>query len=138
MAMALFHLSRHPKRWVSLGKRLGIYPAVENSPSPPSRSGVAGLSIWPTWPIMSRLCARQNQSVKQRAKLSRLGVETASNSFHLGMQPSGILAGGIWSVLHGHYLRDSQAAFSTEANDHSNCPRHGFIPADRAQASQHR
>src|SRR3989338_6198678 len=76
--------------------------------------------------------------VKQRAKLSRLGVETASNSFHLGMQPSGILAGGIWSVLHGHYLRDSQAAFSTEANDHSNCPRHGFIPADRAQASQHR
>src|SRR3989338_5941345 len=62
-------------------------------------------------------------TVKQRAKLSRLGVETASNSFHLGMQPSGILAGGIWSVLHGHYLRDSQAAFSTEANDHSNCPR---------------
>ena len=45
--------------------------------------------------------------VNQRAKLSRLGVETASNSFHLRVSSSGVLAGGIWSVLHGYYCRDS-------------------------------
>ena len=42
--------------------------------------------------------------VKQRAKLSRLGVETASKSFHPIVSLYGIFAGGIWSVLHGHYL----------------------------------
>ena len=45
--------------------------------------------------------------VNQRAKLSRLGVETASNSFHLRVSSSGVLAGGIWSVLHGYYCRSS-------------------------------
>jgi hypothetical protein len=39
--------------------------------------------------------------VNRRAILSRLEVETASNSFHLSMSPSSVLAGGIWSVLHG-------------------------------------
>ena len=34
----------------------------------------------------------------------RLGVETASNSFHLSMSPSSVLTGGIWSVLHGYDL----------------------------------
>ena len=42
--------------------------------------------------------------VNRRAILSRLGVETASNSFHLSMSPSSILTGGIWSVLHGYDL----------------------------------
>ena len=42
--------------------------------------------------------------VNRRAILSRLGVETASNSFHLSMSPSSVLAGGIWSVLHGYDL----------------------------------
>ncbi len=40
--------------------------------------------------------------VKQCAILSRLGVETASNSFHLSMSPSSVLAGGFWSDLYGH------------------------------------
>ena len=42
--------------------------------------------------------------VNRRAILSRLGVETASNSFHLSMSPSSVLTGGIWSVLHGYDL----------------------------------
>ena len=40
--------------------------------------------------------------VKQRAILSRLGVETASNSFHLSMSLSSVLAGDFWSDLYGH------------------------------------
>ena len=43
-------------------------------------------------------------SVKQRAILSRLGVETASNSFHLSMSLSSVLAGDFWSDLYGHDL----------------------------------
>jgi hypothetical protein len=43
-------------------------------------------------------------SVNRRAILSRLVVETASNSFHLSVSPSSVLAGGIWSVLHGYNL----------------------------------
>lgn len=42
--------------------------------------------------------------VNRRAILSRLGLETASNSFHLSVSPSSVLAGGIWSVLHGYDL----------------------------------
>ena len=42
--------------------------------------------------------------VNRRAILSRLEVETASNSFHLSMSPSSVLTGGIWSVLHGYDL----------------------------------
>ena len=42
--------------------------------------------------------------VKQRAILSRLGVETASNSFHLSMSLSSVLAGDFWSDLYGHDL----------------------------------
>ena len=38
-------------------------------------------------------------TVKQHAILSRLGVETASNSFHPSVSRSGVLAGGIWSVF---------------------------------------
>ena len=45
-----------------------------------------------------------DRGVNRRAILSRLGVETASNSFHLSMSPSSVLAGGIWSVLHGYDL----------------------------------
>ena len=45
-----------------------------------------------------------SNDVNRRAILSRLGVETASNSFHLSMSPSSVLAGGIWSVLHGYNL----------------------------------
>jgi hypothetical protein len=43
-------------------------------------------------------------TVNRRAILSRLVVETASNSFHLSVSPSSVLAGGIWSVLHGYNL----------------------------------
>ena len=42
--------------------------------------------------------------VNRRAILSRLEVETASNSFHLSMSPSSVLTGGFWSVLHGYDL----------------------------------
>jgi hypothetical protein len=56
-------------------------------------------------------------TVNQRAILSRLGVETASNSFHLSMSPSSILAGGFWSDLYGHDLRNTPALSSTKAND---------------------
>ena len=49
-------------------------------------------------------------NVNQHAKLSSLGVETASKSFHPSVSPYGILAGGYWSVLYGHHLRNSQAA----------------------------
>lgn len=45
-----------------------------------------------------------DDSVNRRAILSRLGVETASKSFHLSMSLSSVLAGGIWSVLHGYDL----------------------------------
>ena len=40
--------------------------------------------------------------VKQRAILSRLGVETASNSFHLSVSLFSVLAGDFWSDLYGH------------------------------------
>jgi len=53
--------------------------------------------------------------VKQRAKLSRLGVETASKSFHLHVSSSGVLAGGIWSVLRGYYCRNSQTPFGSSS-----------------------
>ena len=36
----------------------------------------------------------KRKAVNQRAKLSRLGVETASNSFHLRVSSSGVLSGG--------------------------------------------
>ena len=42
--------------------------------------------------------------VKQRAILSRLGVETAFNSFHLSVSLSSVLAGDFWSDLYGHDL----------------------------------
>jgi hypothetical protein len=51
---------------------------------------------------LPRLCL--SIAVNRRAILSRLGVETASKSFHLGMSLSSVLAGGIWSVLHGYDL----------------------------------
>ena len=57
-------------------------------------------------------------SVNQRAILSRLVVETASNSFHLSISPSSILAGGFWSDLYGHDLRNMQALFIAKANDY--------------------
>jgi len=38
----------------------------------------------------------------------RIGVETASNTFHFGMSPSSILAGWFWSDLYGHDLRNTQ------------------------------
>ena len=44
-------------------------------------------------------------SVNQRVILSRLVVETASNSFHLSMSPSSVLARGFWSDLYGYDLR---------------------------------
>ena len=47
---------------------------------------------------------RNTKFVKQRAILSRLGVETASNSFHLSMSLSSVLAGDFWSDLYGHDL----------------------------------
>ena len=50
------------------------------------------------------------RNVNQRAKLSRLGVETASNSSHLGVSSPGVLAGGIWSVVHGYNLSKSAGA----------------------------
>ena len=49
-----------------------------------------------------RISVMSFRHVKQRAILSRLGVETASNSFHLSMSPSSVLAGGFWSDLYGH------------------------------------
>jgi hypothetical protein len=57
-------------------------------------------------------------NVNQRAILSRLGVETASKSFHLSMSPSSVLAGGFWSDLYGHDLRNTQTLFSTKANNY--------------------
>lgn len=49
----------------------------------------------------------------------RIGVETASNTFHFGMSPSSVLAGGFWSDLYGHDLRNTQAILSTKANYYS-------------------
>ena len=77
-------------------------------------------------------------AVNQRAILSRLGVETASNSFHLSMSPSSIFAGGFWSDLNGHDLRNTQALFSAKANDyrHSNDSYRFKHLKNRAQQSE--
>ena len=75
--------------------------------------------------------------VKQRAILSRLEVKTASNSFHLSVSPSGAFAGGNWSVLHGHDLRNSQEAFSTKANGQRDCQRDGAFSAHGTQIPQY-
>ena len=76
---------------------------------------------------------RLGTSVKQHAILSRLVVETASNSFYLSMSPSSVLAGGFWSDLYGHDLRNTQALFSTKKNDYSHRQRHGAFPSHRTQ-----
>ena len=39
---------------------------------------------------ITEIMAEVHEGVKQRAKLSRLGVETASNSFHLSMSLSSV------------------------------------------------
>ena len=54
--------------------------------------------------ILARFAEAIKPDVKQRAILSRLGVETASNSFHLSMSLSSVLAGDFWSDLYGHDL----------------------------------
>ena len=74
-----------------------------------------------------------DKAVKQHAILSRLVVETASNSFHLSMSPSSVLAGGFWSDLYGYDLRNTQALFSTKTNDYSHRQRHGAFPSHRTQ-----
>ena len=62
--------------------------------------------LFPLYMFQLNFVAAKNMSlgVNRRAILSRLGVETASNSFHLSMSPSSVLTGGIWSVLHGYDL----------------------------------
>jgi len=45
-------------------------------------------------PMEARWPHLRASAVNQRAKLSRLGVETASNSFHLRVSSSGVLSGG--------------------------------------------
>ena len=77
----------------------------------------------------------RSRGVNQRAKLSRLGVETASNSFHLGMQPSGIFAGGIWSDLHGHHCRNTPAPCGAKAKHFCHRQGNGTLSTDGAQTS---
>ena len=52
--------------------------------------------------IAKQLGVGYSTFVNRRAILSRLGVETASNSFHLSVSLSSVLAGDFWSDLYGH------------------------------------
>jgi len=38
-------------------------------------------------------------------------------------------------IIYENYLRNPQVACGTKANDHGNCPRHGFLPTDGRYAS---
>lgn len=65
--------------------------------------------------LLRHLHQRRIQSFNQRAKLSRLGVVTASNRFHLHVSSFGILARGNSSELHGYNCRSSRAPFGSSS-----------------------